>query len=684
MGWTRTVVITIALAVLLGTAVPFMGEPAVADSGEVLNISRLEVPEKGNPKLDGCLNRLVSGKTPKRADLSAGQGEIEKPGEEVRVIIECEPGQLGAAAPAAVSLGASVEMSYRDLLQVVTPVRALTALANTPAIRFVRLPNYLLPAVVTSEGVALIDADEWQTAGYTGAGVKVGILDGGFSGYATRQAEGELPATVTTWWAPSIGGPGSSGHGTACAEIIHDIAPDAQFYLANFGTIVEWANAVSWLIEQEVDVISHSIAWFPGGPGDGTGAVCTVVDEAGAAGILWSQSAGNYARRHWQGDFGDTDGDGWHEFDLGLDESNTIEVSIGETITVFLKWDDTWGASANDYNLYLIDKNSIIVAYSQGIQDGNDNPTEVISYAATYSGVYHIVIGKEGNPESVILDMTCAYRELQYQVAAGSLAVPADSPSAMTVGAVPWNDPVTLEYFSSRGPTTDSRTKPDLVAPDGVTTVSQNPFYGTSAAAPGAAGAAALVKERYPAYTPAEIQSFLESRTVDLGDAGKDNLFGSGRLKLGSSNSPPAVGSVSISPEVAYTGTELAATASGWSDADGESESYLWQWQKRDGDSWEDIAGATGEILGSVSFIKEEQLKVICTPFDGIDTGTPVEDTITISNSLPTAPVVDVTPEVPLTADDLVCSITTPGSDADDDAVTYSYAWYKPAFPISN
>lgn len=158
MGWTKTVVATIALAVLLGAVVPFVGEPAVADSGEVLNTSRLEVPEKGNSKLDSYLNRLFSGETPKRADLSAGQGKIEVPSEAIRVIIECEPGQLGAAVPIAISLGASVEMSYRDLLQVVTPVRALTVLANTPAIRFVRLPHYPLPAEVTSEGVTLIDA----------------------------------------------------------------------------------------------------------------------------------------------------------------------------------------------------------------------------------------------------------------------------------------------------------------------------------------------------------------------------------------------------------------------------------------------------------------------------------------------------------------------------------------------
>ena len=35
------------------------------------------------------------------------------------------------------------------------------------------------------------------------------------------------------------------------------------------------------------------------------------VDRAHAAGIFWANSAGNYARRHWEGVAGDRDGDGW-------------------------------------------------------------------------------------------------------------------------------------------------------------------------------------------------------------------------------------------------------------------------------------------------------------------------------------------------------------------------------------
>ncbi len=528
--------VIIIVALLLSSGLPFGEQPAAAADGEELDLPPIELPDKGNPKLDSQLNQLVSAQTPKRAASFAQESNIELVDGNVRVIVECLPGQVDAAAKTAGALGV-VETSYRNLLQVVVPVSQLTALADTPGIRLVRLPWYPLPAVV-SEGVGLINANEWQTVGYSGAGVQVAILDGGFSGYTTRQSEGELPATVTTWWAPSIGGPGTSDHGTACAEVVYDIAPGADFYLVNFGTSVELGNAVDWLIAQGVDIISFSVGYPIGGPGDGTGTINAIVDTARAAGILWSSSIGNSAQRHWQGDFVDTEPDGWHDFNSGVDETNAIYVNEGEPIIVGLKWDDTWGSSGNNYDLYLLGGIPLdLVAWSTWTQDGNDDPWELLVYIATYTGYYHIAIDGYFATTTANLHLYSYRHDLQYQVASSSFAIPADSPNAMAVGAVFWNNPTTLESFSSQGPTKDGRVKPDLVAPDGVSTATYGTtaFYGTSASAPAVAGAAALVKERYPSYTPAQIQTFLEDRAVELGDAGKDNLYGSGRLHLGAS-----------------------------------------------------------------------------------------------------------------------------------------------------
>jgi hypothetical protein len=90
-----------------------------------------------------------------------------------------------------------------------------------------------------------------------------------------------------------------------------------------------------------------------------------------------------------------------------------------------------------------------------------------------------------------------------------------------------------------------------------------NPFFGTSASAPHAAGAAALVKQALPAATPSAIQTFLSCRAVDAGTPGPDNQFGYGILSLGSPPNP-----ASMKPAVVRTNfvAERSALCSGPAD----------------------------------------------------------------------------------------------------------------------
>ena len=110
----------------------------------------------------------------------------------------------------------------------------------------------------------------------------------------------------------------------------------------------------------------------------------------------------------------------------------------------------------------------------------------------------------------------------------------------MSVGAVHYDnyDRGIVADYSSRGPTTDGRFKPELVAPSGVSTVSYGEseiFYGytgTSAAAPHVAGAAALIKSAYPSSSSDDLWNALIEATVDIDARGRDNNTGHGKLVL--------------------------------------------------------------------------------------------------------------------------------------------------------
>src|SRR5207248_2559162 len=148
---------------------------------------------------------------------------------------------------------------------------------------------------------------------------------------------------------------------------------------------------------------------------------------------------------------------------------------------------------------------------------------------------------------------------------AGSMGEPESSPFAMAVGAHNVNS-TGVEGFSSQGPTIDGRMKPDVVAPDGVNNDIFNPFFGTSASAPHAAGAAALVEQAQPSLSPSEVQTFLSCRAVDGGPGGPDNSFGYGRLSLGAV--PTAALAAATKPAAVYHNVvfERAGLCSGGAD----------------------------------------------------------------------------------------------------------------------
>jgi hypothetical protein len=127
-----------------------------------------------------------------------------------------------------------------------------------------------------------------------------------------------------------------------------------------------------------------------------------------------------------------------------------------------------------------------------------------------------------------------------------NVRTPGDVPRVITVGAVNCSDQAA--GFSSRGPVTwedvppwnDHPYPPGLIKPDvagpGVDTRSHNKCSGysyksgTSMATPHVAGAVALMLSANPGLTHDDLKLLLEDTAVELGEPGKDNVYGSGRV----------------------------------------------------------------------------------------------------------------------------------------------------------
>jgi subtilisin-like proprotein convertase family protein len=449
-------------------------------------------------------------------------------------------------------------------------------------------------APVISEGDAAHAADDARTRRrVTGTGVKVCALSDGVSGLAAAQTRGELPAVDVL-----PGQAGSGNEGTAMLEIIHDVAPNAELGFATaFTSDASFADNIRRLrFEAGCDVIVDDVLYFNEHPFQ-DGPIAQSVNAVTADGALFFSSAGNEGNTidgtsgNYEGDFADS-GRGVgkfvgaaHDFDPGpgVQVFQPVSPQSSANIPVTLFWAEALGTADSDYDLYLFDANENVVAFSQSVQNGDDNPYERINTPLFGGSGLRLAVVKfsgdarylqlsalrsrfKNSPDGLTAFATPGVTRGHsaavnaFSTAAAPAAVPftrdlepgdppnprGPFPDPFTGAQLPERftsdgprrvffnadgTPITPGNYSSTGGTV--RQKPDITAADGVVTTVPGflRFFGTSAAAPHAAAIAALVLSGNPGFGNAEVREAFNATAFDLAPAGIDARTGEGIIR---------------------------------------------------------------------------------------------------------------------------------------------------------
>ncbi|MDV2990131.1 MAG: S8 family serine peptidase, partial [Dehalogenimonas sp.] len=391
------------------------------------------------------------------------------------------------------------------------------------------------------------------------------------------------------------------GRGTASSGVYAGSAPGADMVFLKVGsdatsgaTSAAIVNAIIAAVDiYNADIITMSYGGWSDHH-DGTDAQSQAVDYAVSQGAVVFISAGNDAN----------DGFHYSGTVAGNSESSFIEINVpsGSTDLYYnMVWFDGLGTN-NDLELRYYNSSHTLLASTDLSQTESTRGTEserswadLLVGAGTYylkvinnsstSQFFHLYFIYYGYGTATFSSPDPAY----------TLGSPAEADGAIAVGAyttrVTWWDYTNTPYsytsgetinqiatFSSQGPRVDTGAplKPDIVAPgtaiistrDSDVLNSPDPAWisnnspnennstknngnsgtadyyvmgGTSMATPIAAGAAALILQANPDWTPAQVRAYLESNAVDMGTAGDDSIYGNGRIFLPNSLAEPEI-----------------------------------------------------------------------------------------------------------------------------------------------
>ncbi len=436
-------------------------------------------------------------------------------------------------------------------LQAKLPPAAIEAIAGRNDVsRITATPEKTVHLITNDADRAHKANTSRPTFGVTGAGVKVGVISDSADHYLDSQASGELPMSLTIL--PGKSGIPASGEGTAMLEIVHDIAPDAQLFFATAGPgIAGFADSIIQLKDAGCKIIVDDISYSTGEWQFQDDAIGQAVNAVVDAGVLYLSSSGNEGSKKrgtsttWEGDYvnggaatvplptGTVHSFGTHNYNRTLTGENSS--------FAVLQWSDQYGASGNDYDLYVLSTDGTsIVDSSTDTQNGTGIPLETVGAVAPGQ---RLVIWKDNAAANRYLRLITPHAKLEVSTAGqtiGHAGTPkcicvAASDSFAAVDVAPFTfttsspvedsssdgphrmfylqdgTPITPGNFSSTGG--NNVQTPSITGGDGGNTSVPGfaPFYGTSAAAPATAALAALVLSKNPALTNTQLRTILEN-----------------------------------------------------------------------------------------------------------------------------------------------------------------------------
>jgi subtilase family protein len=464
------------------------------------------------------------------------------------------------------------------VVRATVPLSGLEALASDPAVKSIQKAARAKTNVgsLTSQGYISHAANQAVNVGVNGTGITVGVLSDSAlpARVAALIASGDLPPTTLVL--PGQAGPtNGTDEGTAMMEIVHDVAPGANLIFATaFNSVASFASNILALQAAGAQVIVDDVTYFNEGAFQ-DGPIARAVNQVTAGGALYFSSAANSGSLTlgtsgtWEGDFnpngaatGVLEGAGeLHNFGTAAAPQNYDVLTAAAEFTT-LKWSDPLGASANDYDLFVLNAaGTAILDFSINGQTGTQDPYEFVEAPSVFpAGSRIVVVRYAGAPRALRVDTLGARLSIATD---GSTFGHNAAASTVTMAATYWNSARNgtrpfvgfanpNETFSSDGPrrmffnpdgspitpgnlllATGGGTvlqKPDLSAADGVSTRTPGfqAFFGTSASAPHAAGIAALIFSARPGWTNAQVREAMKATARDSMAPGVDRDSGFG------------------------------------------------------------------------------------------------------------------------------------------------------------